>query len=178
MTITKFCINLTLVTFALSGCGETPDSKYADFVKVAFKSNRTDLESKGFLCKENEPPEKTKIVCKSYEKDIEFLGRVVTERAISFDTQGHVISIAAQLHLKNSNLKEKLALESDLSGVYTKAADLKEIEMSNASVKSWRRPDGAIIRFSTFNLGMPGLIDDSVSLVAFQKGLGEDGWKK
>lgn len=178
MNTTKLYVHLTLVTFALLGCGDTSGSKLADFVKIEFKSSRIDLESKGFLCKEEEIQKKTKLVCKSYEKDIDLLGRLVTKRSVLFDEQGRVVSIAAELHPKYASFKENVALDIDLSGVYTKATDLKELKMDNDSVKNWRRPDGTIVRLSTTILGMPGLIDDSVHIVAFSKGIGEEGWKK
>lgn len=159
-------ILLALAGLTLASCSETTGTKISDFANLSFSTNQKYLESKGFLCK-NELADSKSITCISYDRSIEVLGRAVAEKIVNFDQNGHVLSIAAKLQPKYASLKESLALETDLSAVYQEATDMKELVRPEGGLKHWRRPDGSLIRLATIRLGLPGLMDDSVMLVAF-----------
>lgn len=181
--MTSISKGLTIVTLAISlvGCGDsgTKGRSAADFAGIAFDFKRSNLESNGFLCKDETNKEgKVSINCVSFASGIEVLGRVVKERNVTFDSESKIVGIQAVFDPKYSKMNETIALERDLSKVYSAATDLEEFSSSEGGVKNWRRPDGSVVRLVTLRLGMRGLIDDKVTLTVFNSGIGEQGWKK
>lgn len=162
-------IPMIIILLLITGCDGIGNKErpYADFAGIAFGSKRVDLESRGFICKENKDENKENkktVVCTSFDKKENVLGRPVNERSVAFDANLRVESIHVKLPPAYSDLKSTLEIEADLSRFYEKDNSLVEISEPTAIVKHWKRPDGSLVRFSIVRIGMPGLIDDSVNM--------------
>jgi len=155
----KVVLALT-IGLALTACSQ---EKAADFAGVSMKSDRAELESNGFVCKDVTLKDKQILSCKNFEMTASVFGYDVRGVEVTFaQGQKSPYRIAVNANQQINTTEKMMSLFSELDKYYESIAE-KSITMPNAVVRQWKTKDSNVLQF-TYIQGVPGLLESSVML--------------
>ncbi|POA83689.1 hypothetical protein C1882_18240 [Pseudomonas sp. FW305-E2] len=127
------------------------------------KSDRADLESKGFVCKDVTLKDKQILSCKNFEMTASVFGHDVRGVEVIFaQGQKNPYRIAVNANKQINSTEKMLSLFSELDKYYESIPD-KSITMPNAVSRQWKTKDTNVLQFMYIQ-GVPGLLESSVML--------------
>lgn len=159
MNSRKVVLALT-IGLTLAACSQ---EKTPDFAGVSMKSDRADLESKGFVCKDVTLKDKQVLSCKNFEMTSSVFGHDVRGVEVTFaQGQKNPYRIAVNANKQINSTEKMLSLFSELDKYYESIPD-KSITMPNAVSRQWKTKDTNVLQFMYIQ-GVPGLLESSVML--------------
>jgi len=153
-----------MLLLCIASCGK--QSKEDSFAGVYFQNSQSELESRGFICKDNIKNGGNEPECTNFDA-ISIFGRKIKSVRVIFNSKGKINGIVASNIDFNGGLA---SLISDIEQVYPRIHRKKDNDAY------FLLPGGASFRVNVFE-GVPGYMAADISLTAINAEL-EKKWTK